>query len=169
MYEVWKKQLPGTGLQSSIKSKDTCVLWQCKPGTSPEEEEVPWVTPQDHGAGFKRGFGKRISSTSPAVGRTHQHTPLLTVKLHLAGEEIEAVVDTGASASIAGKCLARKLGIWKRVKKVGLRQGDGSHLGGNFVVNTRFKVMDSSLVLVKFMMDAEVLDIGNRDVILLVD
>ena len=39
-------------------------------------------------------------------------------------------------------------------------------MGGNFVVNTTFKVMDSPSVLSKFAMDAEVLDIGNRDVIL---
>ena len=75
-------------------------------------------------------------------------------------------MDTGASASVVRKRLARKLGIWKRARKVKVRQGDGSFLGGNFVVNTTFKVMDSSLVLGKFAMDAEVLDIGNRDVIL---
>ena len=34
------------------------------------------------------------------------------------------------------------------------------------MVNTLFKVMDSSSVLSKFAMDAEVLRIGNRDVIL---
>ena len=51
-------------------------------------------------------------------------------------------------------------------KKVKVRQGDGSYLGGNFVVNIVFKVMDSSLVLGKFGMDAEVLDIGKRDIIL---
>ena len=90
----------------------------------------------------------------------------MTVKLHLAGEEIEAVVDTGASASVVGRRLARKLGIWKRARKVKVRQGDGSSLGGNFIVNTTFKVMDLSLVLCKFVMDAEVFDIGNRDVIL---
>ena len=39
-------------------------------------------------------------------------------------------------------------------------------MGGNFIVNTVFKVLDSSLVLGKFGMDAEVLDIRNRDVIL---
>ena len=33
-------------------------------------------------------------------------------------------------------------------------------------MNTMFKVMDSSSVLGKFAMDAEVLDIGNRDIIL---
>ena len=47
-----------------------------------------------------------------------------------------------------------------------VRQGDGSSLLGNFVVKTSFKVMDSSSVLGKFAMDAEVLDIGNRDGIL---
>ena len=39
-------------------------------------------------------------------------------------------------------------------------------MGGYFVVNTWFKVMDSSSVLGKFAMDGEVLDIGNQDVIL---
>ena len=90
----------------------------------------------------------------------------MSVKLHLAGEEIEAVVDTGASASVVGKRLARKLGIWQSAKKFKVRQGDGSYLGGNFVVNTVFKVMGSSVVLGKFGIDANVLYIGNRDVIL---
>ena len=79
---------------------------------------------------------------------------------------MEAVVDTGASASVVGKRLARKLGIWRRARKIKVRQGDRSSLGGNFVVYTSFKVMDSSSVLGKFAIDAEVLDIGNRDVIL---
>ena len=33
-------------------------------------------------------------------------------------------------------------------------------------MNTMFKVMDSASVVGKFVMDSEVLDIGNRDVIL---
>ena len=90
----------------------------------------------------------------------------MTVHLHLTGEEIEAVVDTGASVSVVGKRLARKLGYWKRTRKVKIRQADGKYLGGNFVVNMMCKVMDSSLVLGKFAIDIEVLDIGNRDVIL---
>ena len=81
-------------------------------------------------------------------------------------EEVEAVVDTGASASVVGKRLAHKLRIWKRVRKVKVRQGDGSFVEGNFVVNTTFNVIDSSSILGKFVMDAEVLDIGNRNVIL---
>ena len=86
--------------------------------------------------------------------------------MHLAGEDVEAVVDTGASASVVGKRLALKLGIWKRAKKVKVRQGDGSSLEGNLFVNTTFKVRDSYSISGKFAMDAEVLDIGNRDVIL---
>ena len=39
-------------------------------------------------------------------------------------------------------------------------------MGGNFVVNISFKVMDIFLVLDKVAMNADVLDIGNRDVIL---
>ena len=90
----------------------------------------------------------------------------MTVNLHLAVEEVPAVVDTGATDSVVGKRLRRKLGIWKQARKVKVSQEDGSSLGGNFVLNTTFKVMDSSLVLGKFAMDTEVLDIGNRDVIL---
>ena len=86
--------------------------------------------------------------------------------MHLAGEEIEAVVDTGATASVVGKPLAHKLGIWKQASKVNVRQGGGSHLEGNFVVNTMYKVMDPSSVLGKFAMDVEVLYVGNSDVIL---
>ena len=71
-------------------------------------------------------------------------------------------MNTGASASIVGERLAPKLGIWKIARQVKASQGDGNHLRGNFVVNGTFKVMDSSLVLDKFAMDAEVLDIGNR-------
>ena len=86
--------------------------------------------------------------------------------MHLAGEEVATVVDTGASASVVGKHLATKLGIWKRTRRFKIRYENGSHLGGNFVVLTTFKVMDSYLVLGKFGMDMEVLDIWNRDAIL---
>jgi len=75
-------------------------------------------------------------------------------------------VDCGASAPVIGMRLARKLGIWKRARKVKVRKGDGSSLDGKFVANASFKAYDSSSVLCKFPLDAEVLDIGNRDVIL---
>ena len=85
--------------------------------------------------------------------------------MHLAEEEIEAVVDTGASALLVGKFLPCRWGIWERARRVEVRQGYGSFLEGNFVVNTLFKVMDCSSVMCKFTIDAEGLDIGNGDMI----
>ena len=84
--------------------------------------------------------------------------------MHLASKEVEAVVDTGASASAVGKRLVYKWEIWKRLRKVNVRYEDVGFLVGNCVVNTLFKVMDSSSVLYKFEMDAEVLNVGNRDI-----
>ena len=86
--------------------------------------------------------------------------------MQIAEEEVEAVGDTRATALVVGKHLAHKLRIWKRARKVKVRQEDGSVLGGNFIVNTSFKVMDSSFVLRKFTIDTEVLDVGNRDLIM---
>ena len=89
----------------------------------------------------------------------------MTVKLHLAREEVEAVVDTVACASVVEKRLACKLGIWKKARKVKVRQGDRRCLEGNFVVDTSFKIMDFCSVVCKFGLDTEVLDIWNRDII----
>ena len=87
-------------------------------------------------------------------------------------EEVEAIVDCAASATVVGKRSAKKLAVWKRARKVNVRQGDGSHLsGGNFIVNTSFKVVNLVLpataptVLYKILLHAEVLDIGNKDCI----
>ena len=95
------------------------------------------------------------------------------LRIQLAVEEVEAIVDFAASILLVGKGLAKKLGVWKRARKVNVREGDGSHLsGGNFIVNTSFKVFDfvsspaSPTVLAKFSIAAEVLDIGNKDCIL---
>ena len=78
-----------------------------------------------------------------------------------------------ASAPVVGKRLAKKVAVWKRARKVNVRQGDGSHLsGGNFIVNTSFNVFDfvssptSPTALAKFTLNAQVLDIENKDCIL---
>ena len=88
------------------------------------------------------------------------------VKSNLAGEGVAPVVNTGASAPVVGTYLVHKLVMWNRARKVKVRQGDGGFLRVNFVVNTTFNVMDSSSVLGKFVKNTEVLDIGNRKVIL---
>ena len=62
--------------------------------------------------------------------------------------------------------MACKLGICQRARKVKFKQEDGSFLEGKFVVNILFNVIDTSFILGNLTMDTEVLDIGNRDVIL---
>ena len=63
----------------------------------------------------------------------------MIVKLHLGVEDIETDVDTTPSASVVEKQMAHKLGMLKRVRKVKVRQGDGSLLEQNFVLNTTFR------------------------------
>ena len=96
------------------------------------------MAPQDYGAQFRRGFVKQISSASLVVRCTTQHTSLLTVTIHLAGEEVVAVVHTGASGSVVEKGLVCKLDIWQRAKKVEVRQMDARLSVGSFIVNTWF-------------------------------
>ena len=111
---------------------------------------------------FRSPVGKRVRSPSPTIGRTTRHTSLMTVRIHIAGEGVEAIVDSAASAPVFGTRLACRMGIWKSARKISVKQGGGSFLrGGNFIVNSSFKVLDSSHPLLgKFSLDAEVLDIG---------
>ena len=146
---------------------------QPQQGACQQKGSNAYGTSPNHRIGIQRGFGKRESSPSPAVRRSSRHTPLLTVRIQLTGEEVEAIVDCAASAPVVGKRLAKKLGVWQRAWKVNVRQGDGSHLSeGNFIINTSFKVFDlvssttSPIISRMFACDAEVLDIGNKDCIL---
>jgi len=80
---------------------------------------------------------------------------------------VEAMIDSTASTPMVGKRLAIKMGIWKRARKVNLKQGDGSILSeGNYVVNSAFRVYCKGSLLGKFSLDMEVLDIEKKDVIL---
>jgi len=98
--------------------------------------------------------------------RTPKHIPLLRVRIYIAEEEVEAVVDSGTSSPIVLNGLAYKLGICNSGRKIKVRQGDGRSLAGNFVGNTGFRILDSSSVVGKFLIDAEILYIRNWDVIL---
>ena len=81
------------------------------------------------------------------VGRTPKHEPLLTVPIRIAGMDIEALVDCGSSGSIVGPKIAKTLGVWKRAKKIKIRQGDGSTVkGGSFVVNTTFTIPNTCAI-----------------------
>ena len=87
------------------------------------------------------------------------------IRLYIAGEELEAVVYTGRSASVVGKHLALAVKGWKRSRKVKVRQEDRSIVVGKLPVNTSSQVMDSSLVSSRFRIGTKVLEIGNRNVI----
>jgi len=85
----------------------------------------------------------------------------------IAGEEVEANVDCAASAPVVGERLAKKMGVWRRARKVSVKQGNGTNLsGGNFVVNTMIQIFQDKAFVSKFSLDAEVLDIENKDLIL---
>jgi len=59
------------------------------------------------------------------------------------------------------------MGVWKRARKVNVKQGDGTNLsGGKFVVNPMIQIFQDKTFIGKFSLDAEVLDIGNKDLIL---
>jgi len=76
-------------------------------------------------------------------------------------------VDYAASAPIVEEKLAKKMGVWKRARKVNVKQRDGTNLSEeNFVVNTMIQIFQDKAFIGKFSLDAEVLDIGNKDLIL---
>ena len=75
---------------------------------------------------------------------------------HLRREVVEKVLDAKASSELVSMRLAGKLGICNRTSKVLVRQRDLSFVKGNCITAASSKVMDSSFVLNKFMMDAEV-------------
>ena len=118
-------------------------------------------TPQNYGLRFREEFANQVSRTSIAVRRTSGHIPLLTVQVQIAGRELEAVVDAVVSDSVARKCLAFKVEIWKRSGKVHGRLSNIDFLGGNFVVYTWFKLFDNSSVMGMFAIDVKFGYIGN--------
>ena len=106
------------------------------------------------------------------------------VPITIAGTTVHAVIDTAASAPVVGKSIASKMGIWKRAKRVRVRQADQSKVrGGKYIVNSSFTAsiiqndvmqvdaMQSAasndvLCSMTFGLDAKVFDIRHRKVIL---
>jgi len=78
------------------------------------------------------------------------------VRIHIAIMELEAILDSKASAHMVGERAAKKLGVRKRARKVRVKQSDGSYLHvGNFVINCWFQVFSSAGVsLGKFSLDS---------------
>ena len=92
---------------------------------------------------------------------------------------MEAIIDCGASGPVVGRAIVSRLGVWKRARKIHIRQADKSKLrGGHYIINdsiiipgaiTNTSIPDPSLkpnITNKFVLDAEVFDIGQKEVIL---
>ena len=103
-----------------------------------------------------------------AIGRTPRHESLLIVPVKIAGIFINAIVDCGASGPVIGPKITKRLGVWKRAKKINIQQGDGTTMeGGKYVANTHIWIKTGEVSeLKKFTLDTKVLDIGLQDTIL---
>ena len=106
-------------------------------------------------------------------GTNPKHSSLLTVIVCFhGGIRAEGVLDTAAFGPVVNPKLAKKLGSLKRRMKARISQADsGSLKGGTRVFNTSFKFLKqenySSIDgLLDFSFDAEVLDIGQREMII---
>ena len=119
------------------------------------------------------------------MGITPNHSLFLTVNIvFLGGIKTEAVIDTAASGPVVSSRLGRKLGTFKRASKARISQADGGILkGGKQVVNSSFKFLKALSCLyttnsshsfssipindsLDFDFNAEVLDIGQRDMVI---
>jgi len=120
MSEMWKEGTLRSRLQNWVAGQDTPLLktTERQPTTCQQQEATHRSrTPEDHRVRI-RGVGKRIRSVSAAVGRTPRHTPLLTVRITIAGEEVDAVVDTGASAPVIGERIAKNWDVGRELRRL---------------------------------------------------
>ena len=105
-----------------------------------------------------------------SVTHSGQDSSLLTVTVVLKGGiRAEAVIDTAASGPVVNTELADKIGTLRRLTKAKISQADGNKLrGGNQVVNTSFSFISASNTSASsaFNLDAEVLDMGPREMVL---
>ena len=77
--------------------------------------------------------------------------------------EVEAIVDIRATTPVVGPKIAKCMGVWRRAKKIHIKQGDSLNMkGGKFVVNLRFSFLDKPG---EYPLDAKVFDIGHRNMI----
>ena len=103
----------------------------------------------------------------------------MAVPIIIAGQKVEAIIDCGASGPVVGRAIASRLGMWKRARKINVRQADKSKLrGGHYVINDAIMIsgakdisdsagsINTKAVVNKFLLDAEVFNIGQKEVVL---
>ena len=113
------------------------------------------------------------SSTSQkdplAKSSTRRHDPLLIVNVNLHQKKprlkrmisVGAVIDSGASAPVMSPELAEKLGWEKKEQPIRMTQADGTKLESRHIIYTQFSIGNH-----EFQLDAEVLDIGSRQLVI---
>src|SRR5258705_7910514 len=97
----------------------------------------------------------------------------MAIPIIIVGQEVEAIVDCGASGLVVGRVIASRLGVWKRARKINVRQADKSKLRrGHYVINDSITIpgatstLDTNTITKKFSLDTEVFDIGQKEVVL---
>ena len=113
------------------------------------------------------------SSTSQkdplAKSSTRRHDPLLIVNVNLHQKQprskrmisVGAVIDSGASAPVMSPEVTEKLGWEKREQPIRITQADGTKLESRHIIYTQFSIGNR-----EFQLDAEVLDIGSRQLVI---
>ena len=89
-----------------------------------------------------------------------QHDPLLTVAVSFGDIVVQALIDSGASSPVISPDLAEKLG-WRDKPPTKMTQADGTQLEARRMVNVHCMIAGR-----KFKVNAEVLDLGGRQLIL---
>ena len=91
----------------------------------------------------------------------------------IAGQKVEAIIDCGALGLVVGRAIASHLGVWKRARKINVRQADKSKLrGGHYIINDAIVILgaksindsagtlNTKAVVNEFLLDAELFNIG---------
>ena len=100
---------------------------------------------------------------------TPRHDPLLIVNVNLHQKQprsqrmisVGALIDSGASAPVMSPKLAKKLGWEKREQPIRMTQADATKLESRHIICTQFSIGNR-----EFQLDAEVLDIGSRQLVI---
>ena len=109
----------------------------------------------------------------------------MAVPIIITGQKVEAIIDCGASGPVVGRAIGSCLGVWKRARKISIRQANKSKLKeGHYIINNTIIIPEAKSVnhpaivkagtvnrkaesvINKFSLDVEVFDIGQKEVVL---
>ena len=107
--------------------------------------------------------------SAKAKSSTPRHDPLLIVNVNLHQKQprsqrmisVGALIDSEASAPVMSPELAEKLGWEKREQPIRMTQADGTKLKSRHIICTQLSIGNR-----EYQLDAEVLDIGSRQLVI---